>query len=79
MQALFKIMQNEMPLPHNISQVVHSFSTLIYVSQELHEFLSLCFIKNPEKRPSAATLLLHPWISNKDQHNLHVNHYFKIT
>lgn len=57
MQAIFKIVQNDMPIPS-------------HVSQEMHEFLSLCFMKNPDKRPSASTLLSHPWISGSEVHNL---------
>jgi len=32
------------------------------ISQELTNFLSLCFKKIPEDRPSAQTLLSHPWL-----------------
>lgn len=34
------------------------------LSPECQDFLRLCFIKNPQNRPRADELLLHPWISS---------------
>ncbi|CAO3667237.1 hypothetical protein CU097_009917 [Rhizopus azygosporus] len=50
MTAMFKIVEDECPpIPDG-------------VSAELHDFLMLCFRKNPIDRPTASELLDHPWI-----------------
>ena len=50
--AMYKIanMNEEIALPENISN-------------NLKDFLSKCFIKEPTHRASAAQLLTHPWLS----------------
>ncbi|KAH3756537.1 MAP3K epsilon protein kinase 1 [Pelomyxa schiedti] len=47
MTAMYKIVQEEIPLPTDISA-------------EMQDFLKKCFIKTPEDRPSASILLQHP-------------------
>lgn len=42
-------MDSEPPIPDDISD-------------ELRDFLQLCFIKDPEARPAAVVLFEHPWI-----------------
>jgi serine/threonine protein kinase len=50
MTVLFRIVEDPVPpVPHS-------------VSPELKDFLTLCFTKNPENRPSAALLFEHEWV-----------------
>jgi serine/threonine protein kinase len=52
MAVLFKIVEEEWPIPS-------------YYSEELKRFLGLCFRKNPSERPTAETLFDHEWIRNE--------------
>ena len=52
MAVLFKIVEEEWPIP-------------AYYSPELKDFLGLCFKKNPSDRPTAETLFDHEWIRNE--------------
>lgn len=55
MQALFSIVEEKHPpLPESISPQLRSF------------LIDGCFVKDPRSRPSAATLLKHPWIESTD-------------
>ncbi|KAF7730407.1 hypothetical protein EC973_002213 [Apophysomyces ossiformis] len=57
MTALFRIVEDDRPpLPDSISE-------------ELRDFLGLCFKKSPENRPTAAELLNHRWIKNNCSEN----------
>eukprot|EP01089_Gocevia_fonbrunei_P002654 TRINITY_DN12570_c0_g1_i2.p1 TRINITY_DN12570_c0_g1~~TRINITY_DN12570_c0_g1_i2.p1 ORF type:complete len:571 (+),score=72.45 TRINITY_DN12570_c0_g1_i2:74-1786(+) len=49
MSAMYKIVQEDMPIPEKISS-------------DLADFYTQCFSKKPEKRPTARQLLRHPWI-----------------
>ncbi|KAJ3385388.1 hypothetical protein HDU92_003080 [Lobulomyces angularis] len=53
--SMFKIVKEDIPLPSAISE-------------ELADFLKLCFQKNPNDRPTATQLLNHKWIK-KDCEN----------
>ncbi|KAI9320977.1 kinase-like domain-containing protein [Dichotomocladium elegans] len=51
LSVMYRVVQDEYPpLP-------------LSLSAELRDFLHLCFRKDPEERPSARTLLFHPWIT----------------
>ncbi|KAI9253095.1 kinase-like domain-containing protein [Helicostylum pulchrum] len=53
MTAMFKIVEEDCPpLPANISD-------------DLENFLKLCFKKNPVERPTAQHLLYHPWVTQQ--------------
>ncbi|KAI9468131.1 MAG: kinase-like domain-containing protein [Benjaminiella poitrasii] len=55
MTAMFKIVEEEcVPIPAGLSD-------------DLVDFLKLCFKKNPIERPKAAYLLYHPWIVKNNQ------------
>jgi len=55
---MIKIVNEQMPLPEDITP-------------ELRDFLNKCFIKDPENRPDAKTLLKHPWfVKQADQNKL---------
>ncbi|OCF33272.1 STE/STE11/CDC15 protein kinase [Kwoniella heveanensis BCC8398] len=50
MTVLFRIVEDDMPpLPSNISD-------------DLTDFLKLCFIKDPKARPAAVVMFEHPWL-----------------
>nr|XP_031861223.1 uncharacterized protein CI109_003193 [Kwoniella shandongensis]KAA5528295.1 hypothetical protein CI109_003193 [Kwoniella shandongensis] len=50
MSVLFHIVEDDMPpMPSDISD-------------ELTDFLKLCFVKDPKLRPSAAAMFEHPWV-----------------
>ncbi|WVF70805.1 hypothetical protein IAT40_005599 [Kwoniella sp. CBS 6097] len=50
MSVLFRIVEDDMPpLPANISD-------------DLTDFLKLCFIKDPKARPAAVVMFEHPWL-----------------
>ncbi|ORX34212.1 kinase-like domain-containing protein, partial [Kockovaella imperatae] len=54
MTVLFRIVEDDFPpLPSDISD-------------NLRDFLQLCFIKDPSARPSATQLFLHPWVMRPD-------------
>lgn len=48
---MFRIVENEMPVPEGCSEL-------------LQDFLEQCFNKNPVMRPSAEFLCEHPWLKN---------------
>ncbi|KAI9271412.1 kinase-like domain-containing protein [Sporodiniella umbellata] len=51
--ALYKIVEDEeLPIPKNLE-----------LSEEARDFLSICFKKCPEDRPSAFTLMKHKWMT----------------
>ncbi|CEP19177.1 hypothetical protein [Parasitella parasitica] len=55
MTAMFKIVEDDCPpLPENISD-------------DLKDFLKLCFKKNPLERPKAIHLMHHPWVLQKER------------
>lgn len=50
---MFRIVEDPMPpLPEDLSD-------------DLRDFLTLCFNKDPTKRPNAETLFEHPWLKNE--------------
>ena len=53
MTAMFKIVQTAAPIPPGLSPT-------------MHEFLGLCFRKDPEQRPPASELLNHPLFQRPD-------------
>ncbi|KAH3759185.1 Cytokinesis protein sepH [Pelomyxa schiedti] len=53
MQALFKIIQSDIPVPSS-------------ASGELQDFLSKCLQKDPADRPCASALLAHSWLTKGD-------------
>ncbi|WVQ71059.1 hypothetical protein IAR50_000584 [Cryptococcus sp. DSM 104548] len=56
MTVLFRIVEDEMPpLPSGISE-------------DLADFLRLCFTKDPDIRPSAAVLFEHRWLTSLNSH-----------
>ncbi|KAI7899271.1 kinase-like domain-containing protein [Cokeromyces recurvatus] len=58
MTAMFKIVEEESPpIP-------------IDLSDDLNDFLKLCFKKNPLERPKATYLLYHPWIVKNNNSRL---------
>ncbi|KAG2197477.1 hypothetical protein INT47_003085 [Mucor saturninus] len=60
MTAMFKIVEDECPpLPEDISD-------------DLLNFLKLCFKKNPVERPTAQHLLHHPWVRQQQEQPLTV-------
>lgn len=52
MAVLFKIVEEEWPIPE-------------HYSEPLKDFLRLCFKKSPSERPVAETLFDHEWIRNE--------------
>lgn len=52
MAVLFKIVEEEWPIPE-------------HYSDSLKDFLRLCFRKNPAERPNAETLFDHKWIRDE--------------
>lgn len=53
MTVMFRIVEDPMPpLPEDLSD-------------DLRDFLTLCFNKDPTKRPNAETLFEHPWLKNE--------------
>jgi serine/threonine protein kinase len=52
--AMIKIVQEPMPMPENISE-------------DLKDFLSRCFEKDPFKRIDAKSLLQHHWLTKNDK------------
>lgn len=55
-QALFKVLNKTPPVPEALSP-------------EGKDFLRCCFQRNPAERPSAATLLEHPFVRNSADQN----------
>ena len=50
---------------HNIERV--NFLEMLDNNEELFDFLSQCFVYNPDKRASAKDLLQHPWLTIKEE------------
>jgi len=51
---MIKIVQEPMPMPENISE-------------DLKDFLSRCFEKDPFKRIDAKSLIQHHWLTKNDK------------
>lgn len=56
--AMFKVLHKDPPIPENLSS-------------DGKDFLQRCFRRNPAERPSASTLLDHPFIGNSNHYNLY--------
>lgn len=64
MAAMFHIAQDiHPPIPDGVSKV--SLSRKISNWKELEDFLMKCFVRDPNCRPTAKELALHPWISTR--------------
>ncbi|OMJ22341.1 Serine/threonine-protein kinase sepA [Smittium culicis] len=72
MAALYHIVEDERPpFPENISA-------------QLHDFLTICFEKDPKNRPTASQLVNHPWLkqydtSKKEMKNLRRNYSMRMS
>eukprot|EP01105_Mastigella_eilhardi_P001388 TRINITY_DN1166_c0_g1_i3.p1 TRINITY_DN1166_c0_g1~~TRINITY_DN1166_c0_g1_i3.p1 ORF type:complete len:898 (+),score=255.10 TRINITY_DN1166_c0_g1_i3:33-2726(+) len=55
--ALFKIVQSPIPIPTGITP-------------ECKDLLQHCFEKNPERRPTTAILITHPWFSKEPKERI---------
>jgi serine/threonine protein kinase len=61
MTTLFRIVEDDCPpLPEGVSNVTVGGANM----QELVDFLTKCFRKDPAERPTAVELQTHPWIAN---------------
>ncbi|KAJ3674396.1 hypothetical protein LUZ60_005012 [Juncus effusus] len=56
--AMFKVLHNDPPIPTSLSS-------------EGKDFLKRCFRRNPAERPTAGTLLEHPFIRNSTHYSIH--------
>ncbi|KAI4389909.1 hypothetical protein MLD38_002077 [Melastoma candidum] len=59
-RAMFKVLNGSPPIPDKLSP-------------EGKDFLNLCFRRNPAERPSASTLLQHPFLRNSNDQQVSVN------